>query len=97
MNVYTNYKYSPAAEDKTSAAGGQLKASGKLQIQNSILNRNCKSRFHFNSTLSTGRDIQTVAVWTTGCRYYRREVVSVEKNRFSPPSAAGRGSVHIQP
>jgi hypothetical protein len=42
MDVYTNYKYQPAAEDKTSAAGGPLKASGKLQIQNLILNTNSK-------------------------------------------------------
>ena len=62
MDVYTNYKYSPAAEDKTSAAGGLLKTSGKLQIQNSILNSKCKSRFHFNSTLSTGRGVQSVAL-----------------------------------
>jgi hypothetical protein len=43
------------------------------------------------------RLVDQMPVWATGCRYYKREVVSVEKNRFSPPSAAGRGPVHIQP
>jgi len=43
------------------------------------------------------RLVDQMPAWATGCRYYRGEVVSVEKNRFSPPSAAGRDPLHIQP